>query len=319
MKNFDKIISLLDKTNLTEEEQNSFNNLLKEDTELEEFYNSYKKLGRAFFTSKHLTNDELADYVLIKKGYDPEKKDNLKHIPLFDEHLRHCQKCAEEMKLYYEEYSDVENFVGTQFTAKKTKLTDSKIVSASKFSIGRFAAFGASALAIIVFLLIIISNITTSKYYDLASINDRSDMSISRGRTTDNFELSIKALEESDYKNAIEYLKSDIELNPKDATIFYSYYILGLTYMETAEESFFGLFPKFNKSDAESALQNFMKTIELNNSGKFQNVNLDAYFYTAKASLMLDDPKSAKECLITVIKEKGSKMNEAGKILKELE
>jgi tetratricopeptide (TPR) repeat protein len=143
-------------------------------------------------------------------------------------------------------------------------------------------------------------------------------MSGSRGRTTDDFELSMKALEDKEYQSAIEYLKSDIDLNSKDETIFYSYYILGLTYLETAEKNVLGLFPSFDKSSAELALQNFKKTIEKNTSGKFQNVNLDAYFFAAKASLMVDDTKSAKDYLNIVVNDKGSKMNEARQILNEL-
>lgn len=321
MKNFDKIIVLLEKNNLTEEEMNSLNNLLKEDAEANEFYNSYKKLGSAFLTSRHLTIDELGDYVLIKNGLEPEKKANIKSISLFDEHIKRCERCAEKIKFYNKEYSDVENFIGTQFKARgeeNTKVTDSKIIPIPKFNFSRYVVIGVSAMAIVFFSLLVISNISTSKYYEIASLGDTADMSGSRGRNTDEFELSIKALEEKDFQRAIEYLQSDIELNKNDETIFYSYYILGLTYMETAEKNLFGMFPSFDKSTAESALQNFKKTIENNTSGKFQNVNLDAYFYAAKVSLMLEDTKSAKEYLIIVIKEKGSKMNEARQILNEL-
>jgi len=321
MKNFDRLITLLEKNNLTEEEKNSLNNLLKEDPDANEFYNSYKKLGIAFLNSRHLTIDELADYVLIKKGLEPVKKENIKNIPLFDVHIRRCEKCSAEMKFYNKEYSDVENFVGTRFKTRaedKTIISDSKIISIPKFNFSRYAIIGISAMAIIFFSLMVISSITTSKYYNLASLGDLADMSVSRGRITDDFELIIKSLEEKDYRRAIEYLQSDIELNKNDETIFYSHYVLGLTYLETAEKDLLGMFPSFDKSSAEAALQNFKRTIELNTSGKFENVNLDAYFYAAKASLMLEDSKSAKEYLNIVVKEKGSKMSEARQILNEL-
>jgi tetratricopeptide (TPR) repeat protein len=143
-------------------------------------------------------------------------------------------------------------------------------------------------------------------------------MSISRGRSTDNFELSIKALEDKDYQSAIEYLKNDIELNPNDKTIFYSYYILGLTHLEMAEKNLLGLFTTFDKSSSEATILNLGKCVKLNTSGNFNNVNLDAFFFMAKASLMLEDSKTAKDYLEIVVKEKGSKMNEAEQILKEL-
>ena len=321
MKNFDKIITLLEKSNLTEEEKNSLNNFLKEEPEADEFYNSYKKLGSAFLSSRHLTIDELADYVLIKNGLEPEQKINLKNIPLFDEHIRRCPKCVDKMKFYNKEYSDVENYVGTQFDSgreEKVRVLDSQTISAPKFNFSRFSFIGISAMVIVFFSLLVISNLSTSKYYKLASLGQTVDMSGSRGRTTDDFELSMKALEDKEYQSAIEYLKSDIDLNSKDETIFYSYYILGLTYLETTEKNVLGLFPSFDKSSAELALQNFKKTIEKNTSGKFQNVNLDAYFFAAKVSLMVDDTKSAKEYLNIVVNDKGSKMNEARQILNEL-
>lgn len=322
MKNFDQIIALIDKNNLTEDDKKSLHKILKEDAEAAEFYDAYKKLGMAFLESKHLTVDEFSDYVLVKNGMEPEKKENIKNIHFFDTHIRRCEKCTEELKFYNKEYLDVDNFISTQLEANKTehkKLTESNLFSIPKFVFSRNAVIGLSVMAILFFSLVVISNLSTSKYYKLASIRESSDISISRGRTTNDYELSMKALEEKDYRSAIEFLKNDIESNPEDETIFYSYYILGLTYLETAEKNVLGLFRKFDKSDAESALQNFMKTIELNTSGKFQNVNLDAYFYSGKASLMLDDSKSAKEYLNIVVKDKGSKMNEARQILNELE
>lgn len=322
MKNFDQIIALIDKNNLTEDDKKSLHKILKEDAEAAEFYDAYKKLGMAFLESKHLTVDEFSDYVLVKNGMEPEKKENIKNIHFFDTHIRRCEKCTEELKFYNKEYLDVDNFISTQLEANKTehkKLTESNLFSIPKFVFSRNAVIGLSVMAILFFSLVVISNLSTSKYYKLASIRESSDISISRGRTTNDYELSMKALEEKDYRSAIEFLKNDIESNPEDETIFYSYYILGLTYLETAEKNVLGLFRKFDKSDAESALQNFMKTIELNTSGKFQNVNLDAYFYSGKASLMLDDSKSAKEYLNIVVKDKGGKMNEARQILNELE
>lgn len=319
MEKIDKIITLLEKKNLTDEEQKLLESFLNEDSELQEFYKTYKKLGRTFLASKHLTIDELADYVLIKHNLEPENADNLKNIPLFNVHLRYCDRCTEEVKFYEKEYSDIHNFMETQVSSTENeKIRSSSTVISPRINIRRFGFIGISALAVLFIALLVISNITNSKHYDLASLSDSSDMSISRGRTTDNFELSIKALEDRDYQSAIEYLKSDIKLNPNDKTIFYSYYILGLTHLETAEKNFLGFFTNFDKSSSEAAIINLSKCVKLNTSGNFNNVNLDAYFYMAKASLMLEDSKAAKNYFEIVVKEKGSKMNEAEQILKEL-
>lgn len=321
MKNLDKIISLIEKENISEDDKSLLKQLLEDDPESRNFYSTYRKLGKAFRLSNHLSHDELGDYVLIKNGLEPENRLNMEKVFVFDVHLRRCEKCSKLMKSLNEEFSDIESFVAGQFnqqikeTAQLTSAAHSRI---PKFNFARYAFIGISSFAIIILALIAISNLTTSKYYDLAVITDESGMMISRGRTTDDFELSIKALEEKNYESAIEFLKSDIEQNKYDETIFYSHYILGLTYLETAEKNILGLFPSFNKSHARYALENFKKTIELNNSGKFININLDAYFYSAKAALMSEDTKSAKEFLEIVITEKGSKLNEASEIIKAL-
>lgn len=321
MKNLDKIISLIEKENLSENEKSLLKQLLEDDPELRDFYRTYSKLGKAFRISNHLSYDELGDYVLIKNGLEPENKLNIEKVPIFDVHLRRCEKCSKLMKSLNAEFSDVESFVAGKFNNQNKEisapLSDGHL-RIPKFNFARYAFIGITSFAIIILALVAISNFTASKYYQLAAITDESDMMISRGRTSDNFELSIKALEEKNYESAVEFLKSDIEQNKNDETIFYSHYILGLTYLETAETNILGLFPSFNKSRAQYALDNFKKTVELNNSGKFNNVNLDAYFYSAKAALMLEDIQSAKEFLEKVITEKGSKLNEASEIIKAL-
>ena len=82
MNNFDKIISLLEKSNLTEDEKNSLKTLINEDSEAKEFYESFNKLRQAFNTSRHLTGDELADYILIKNGLEPGKRES-RYVHLF--------------------------------------------------------------------------------------------------------------------------------------------------------------------------------------------------------------------------------------------
>lgn len=321
MKNLDKIISLIEKEKLSENDASSLKQLLEDDLESKDFYNTYSKLGKAFRLSNHLSHDELGDYVLIKNGLEPGNKLNMEKVPVFEVHLRRCEQCSMLMQNFNADFSDVESFVAGQFshqnkeTERQHPIAHSRIL---KFNFARYAFVGISSFAIIILALIAISNFTTPKYYDLAAITDVSGMMISRGRTTDDFELSIKALEEKNYDSAIEFLKSDIEQNKNDEPIFYSHYILGLTYLETTEKNILGLFPSFNKSNAQYALDNFNKTVELNNSGKFNNVNLDAYFYSAKAALMLEDTNSAKEFLEIVITEKGSKLSEASEIIKAL-
>ncbi|NWF89803.1 MAG: hypothetical protein HXY50_10130, partial [Ignavibacteriaceae bacterium] len=226
-----------------------------------------------------------------------------------------------ELEFYRNEYSEVKSFVTNQLDSPN--LNPSNRHEFKKFSVGknRFVkpfAYVLSSLAIIASALVLIINFTGPNNYKLASLDDEFNISTARGRTTDNFELSIMALEAEDYQKAIEYLSDDIKMNSEDETIFYSYYILGLTHLKTAQRDFLGLFPSIDKGSAKTAIINFTKAIENNTHGKFPNVNLDAYFYIAKASLMLEDSRTARKYLEKVVTEKGSKMNEAKQILNEL-
>lgn len=321
MKHLDKIIALLDKTHLSESDMNMLNTLLDEDPEAKEFFKTYNMLENAFNSLPHLTTDELADYVLIKEELEPQNPETIKKIPLFDLHIRRCEKCSSQLQVMNNEMAEANNFIytglnKTMYESSKHSVQNALFAQRSKFIRSTF--IGASVLALFVFALVLVSNITTSKLYRLAAAEDGLELSISRGRTTNDFELSIKAIEEKDYSAAIKYLQNDIKLNPNDETIFYSYFILGLTYLETAEKNILGLFPSFDKTSAALALENFKKSIEYNTSGKFQNVNLDSYFFAAKAYLMLEDKKSAEEYLQIVVNEKGSKLNQAAAILEEL-
>lgn len=321
MKNLDRIITLLEKNYLSETDLNLLNTLMDEDPEAKEFFKTYIKLENAFKSLPHLNTDELADYMLIKNELEPLNPEVVKKIPLFEQHIKRCEKCSSQLQIMKNEMGEITSFVNGNLNKQideTQKHSVQSVLFAQRSNFIRSTFIGASVLAIFVFALVLVSNVTTSKLYNLAAAEEAFELSISRGRTTNDFEMSIKAIEEKDYSSAVKYLQNDIKLNPNDETIFYSYFILGLTYLETAEKNILGLFPSFDKTSAALALENFKKSIEHNTSGKFQNVNLDSYFFAAKACLMLEDKKSAEEYLKIVVNEKGSKLNQAAAILKEL-
>ena len=69
----------------------------------------------------------------------------------------------------------------------------------------------------------------------------------------------------------------------------------------------------------EKGEQYLEESIRKNNSGKFNSIKLNSYFYLAKASLMLNDKNKAEKYLNIVIKERGSKMEESKYLLGEME
>ncbi|NWF89530.1 MAG: hypothetical protein HXY50_08720, partial [Ignavibacteriaceae bacterium] len=98
MENLEKLLSLIEKKHLNDIDQKLLHNLLENDTSLNDFYKTYQKLGRAFTTSKHLTADELADYILVKDKLEPSNILNLQNIFQLEEHLHHCSKCSNELE-----------------------------------------------------------------------------------------------------------------------------------------------------------------------------------------------------------------------------
>ncbi|RPI73488.1 MAG: hypothetical protein EHM47_06010 [Ignavibacteriales bacterium] len=320
MNNFEKITYLLEKKNLTEEEKLELDSLIKSNPETAELYDTYMKLS-SILKSKHITLEDLRDYILYKNNLEPENRDIIKRIPEIELHLKNCEQCTDEFKVLNQEFTDVDLFVADKFkpqTEKREEVSASYIKSRSvRTPVYAFASI--VAIGFIYLALLVVSNVSTPDYYDLASVSDNSEYYVTRGRATDEFQQSLKALEDNNFERAVEFLENDIKNNSEDNTIFYTHYILGLAYLEKADNSFAGLFKTYNEEDAEMGLKNLQFCIEKNTSGKYPDITYNAYFYSAKASLMLGKTETAKEYLKIVDDEKGSKMIEAKNLLNELE
>lgn len=319
MTNRDKLFELLQKENLTEEEKLLLNELTGDNKEAAEFVRIYKKLNSFISSSSHLSYEEISDYILLKNELSPQDKNVIKLVPKIEEHLRNCTKCSEEFKILNAEFNNIETFVGSELYRREKAAAPVSISGKRRINIYRYAFLPVLFLGIIYGLLFAVSKFSAPEYYDLALVNTQNDFYATRGRATGDFLKSLNALDEGKINEAIKDLKNDIKNNPDDKTIFYSYYILGLTYLDNANRNFIGLFPHFNSYYAEQAAKNLQIAIQKNISGNYRNITLDTYFYLAKADIMIGRKKEAKENLTTVIREKGSKMNEAKQMLNVLE
>lgn len=319
----DKIKELLEKKDLTAGEKQELESLIGNNEELRKFFSSYNQLAKIVAHSSHLTEEELSEYVLYKNGINPEDKSIIGKIPFIETHLRKCSECSDIFKDFNSEYSNLESFLSETIGQNRRSAAENAFVQTevmkSRYRAPRYAFMSVLIIGLVYLSLYIISSFSTPGYYHDAALNDASEFSINRGRATENFQNSLKALDKDNYDDAIGYLQKDIQQNPDDETIFYSYYIMGLSYLETAEHDFLGLFPRYNHDRAIKGAEYLKESVRKNDSGKFTNIKLDSYFYLAKASLMLNDKKSAGEYLSMVINEKGSKMEEAKKLLGELE
>ncbi len=322
MDNLEKILDLLQKEKLTADESDYLNNLNNNDLEGLKLYNDYFKIEKAVKSSSHLSVDELGEYILFKNGTEGDDKSIIKQAPKIEAHLRECKKCTEEFKLLNGEYSETENFLSNEFAKKSPEENKTQQVPAAITRRLYTSRYGFATTIILGFLIlsaIVVSNLTSPSFYKLAKVSNGSEFSNSRGRATNYFQEGLKSLEENNSDQAIKFFNEDIKQNSSDETIFYSYYIIGLTYLQESENSFLGLFPSYNKPKVVEGINNLQACIQKNNSGKFPDINMDADFYLAKASLMLEDKQEAIKYLKIVVDGKGSRMNNAAEILKELE
>ena len=319
----DKILEILEKKNPTAKDKQELEALIKNDDELREFVASYYDLSLIVTHSSHLSEDEIAEYILHQNGMNPDNTSVTGRVPFIETHLRKCSICAELYKELNFEYSDADSYISEIIQHDSKSLSNPENVkpktSYSRYRTSRYAFASVLAIGLVYLILFIFSSLSTSAYLKAAGLNNVTEFSVNRGRATENFQNSLKALEKENYNQAIDYLQKDIKQNPDDETIFYSYYMLGLSYLETAGHSFAGLFPGYDQDRAIAGANYLKESVRKNNSGKFTNIKLNAYFYLAKASLMVNDIKSAKEYLSMVINEKGSKMEEAKKLLGEVE
>jgi tetratricopeptide (TPR) repeat protein len=302
----EKVLELLDKDTLSGEEKQYLSNALN-NPELRKIKETYVRLKNSLKLNEHIDEELMADYVLYKNNLNEEKIIVLLANKVED-HLRRCAKCQELFKTLNSEYSSIDEFINNSIT---TKPAGSEYIKKFKFAFASIAA-----VSIIYLGLFIVSSVTTPDYKK--SFLDGNDFYTSRGRASEYFQRGLDAIDNKKYDNAVKYLNEDIADNVDDETIFYSYFVLGITYVNKGEKDYLGLFESYNKEDVMKGIESFNKSIQLNTSGNFDNLKLDAHYYIAKAYLLIDDIPSAKEHFKIVVDGKGSYYKKAEALLKIL-
>ena len=269
--------------------------------------------------SYHPDIEEIGNYILYKNGIEPENNLIIKMIPKIELHLRKCNECNKLFLELNNEYSELDSFLLEKMPSGIKKITGAeKVQIKPPVKYLKLSGIALALTCLLLFGLISVSQLVTPRSVKYANIGSISSHYETRGRVTSDFQESLKSFENQDYDNTVTWLNKDIIKNSSDESIFYSYYILGLAYLESSQKDIFGLFPSYDKTKVKHGIESLNKAMELNNSGKFPNINLDICFYLAKADLMLNDISEAKINLNKVIVEKGSNMDEAKKILSGL-
>jgi tetratricopeptide (TPR) repeat protein len=316
MNDFEKIIELLDKNSITIEEKKLLNGMIELDPEAKKISKAYLQLKYSLKRDEHIDEELMGEYVLYKNTLSSEGLIILLSKTVED-HIRKCFKCETLFKELNAEYCDVDSYVSKSVVGQ---VISGKPVQQKGFflfnnlSAAKYAFASLAAVVILYLGLFAVSEFTTPDYKK--SFLDDGDFYTTRGRTSELFQRGLEAIDRKDYSSAIQYLNDDLNKSKNDESIFYTHYVLGITYVNKAENDFFGLFKSFNNDDVQKGIANFEKSIELNNTGKFDNLKLDAHYFIGKSYLLIDENESAREHLQLVIDGKGSYYKKAEDLIK---
>lgn len=320
MSEIDKILELLEKGELSSDEKKDLDGLLAGIPDAEKIVSTYNGLKSALAKDSHIDEVLLGEYVLFKNDILSDKRTILLLERKIEDHIRICTECSDVFRTLNEEYTSVDSFLGEAVT--ETKMPDKKEEITKgffrRFSPAKTIMASFAALVIIYIGMFAASSILVPDYRKYAISEDERNMYNTRGRTSELFQRSLSAIDNKNLTEAINLLEEDIELNKSESSIFYSYFILGVTYIQSSESSFLGTFKSFDKEKIKSGIANLEKSIQLNTSGKYENLTLDAHYFIGKAYVLVGDNKEAVGHLETVVSNKGSHYKKAEELLDKI-
>jgi tetratricopeptide (TPR) repeat protein len=309
---------LLDKEVISEDEKNLLDEMIENNPDAKKISDAYLNLKASLKRDEHIDEELMAEYVMYKSNLSSERLIILLSKTVED-HIRKCVQCESLFKELNAEYCEVDSYL----TQSIVEQVNEEEPTAQKgffffhnFSAAKYAFASLAAVVVLYLGLFAVSSFTTPDYKK--SLMDDEDFYTTRGRTSELFQRGLDAIDRKDYDSAVKYLSEDVNSNKSDESIFYTHFVLGITYVNKAESDFLGLFKSFNKADVDKGIQNFEKSIELNNSGKFDNLKIDAHYFIGKSYLMIDDKISARGHLQLVVDGKGSYYKKAEDLIKEL-
>lgn len=322
----DKIFDILSGENPTKEELQYLENLASKNSEVKKIISDFNAIKNVVKNSSHIGEEVLGEYVLLKNNKQIENKHLIRILPQIEAHLRSCAVCREAFAELNEEYADLDNYLSAVIVPAGSESKDvytfaSKPQSmVQKYSSYTRIIFASVATICVLYLgLFIASEIYIPSHKEAASFSGENDFYASRGLKSESFQRSLAEIENENYDAAIIILEDELEEKERNSSGFYIHYILGLTYIKSAESDFIGFFESYNPGKVEQGIEHLLKAIEMNNTGNFQNISFNAYYYIGKAYLLIDRIEDGKKYLNLVIENKGSHLKEAEDLINRLE
>lgn len=321
MNEIDKILELLGKEDLSSEMKKELDELLSGIPGSEKIVKTYNGLKNTFVKDSHVDEVLMGEYVLFKNEMNEDNRTMLILERKINDHIRKCSLCADLFRTLNAEYAEVDSFLGNTITKSSTAEKKAEISEGffRKLTPVRTAIASFAALFIVYIGMFAASSVLVPDYKKHAISEDERDFYNTRGRTSELFQKSLSAIDNKNLSVAISLLEEDIDLNKGESSIFYSHFILGVTYIQSSESSFLGTFKSFDKEKIQEGIANLEISIKLNNSGKYDNLNLDAHYFIGKAYMLIGEDFLAAEHLKSVLNEKGSFYKKAEELLDKID
>lgn len=321
MEKFEKILELLEKDNLSEIEMKLLHQYSESDSEIKSFVTVYRNLESSLSKGEHIPAELLASYIMYEAGDDSDDKITQILNRKVSIHLIECSECKKEYEELKSEYSEITDHVSLSISQKSESKQNSIFINSLLTRTGAFKyVFAVIAVIMVAYVgLFFVSSSITPDYKKNLFQNESENSNLTRGRTSSLFQQGMNAIDKKEFPKAIEFLKQDITEHQNEKSIFYSHYILGLTYLKISETDFLGLFKSYSSENVDLAISNFQIALEKNNSGSYENLKLDTYYYLGRSYLLINDNQSAKSNFNNVIEGKGRFAAEAQKIISGLE
>ena len=281
----------------------------------------------------HLSDESLVRY-LIRENFPDETDYDGKKLSTFEvlkikSHLKQCEMCETKIEEMQTEYKSIEDFISeakieNYVLGKRSFWINAKDQISSLFvSImenlkrlsfpkkSRYILVPATVITVLFLLILIlpIFNGSENFYSKLGKLEKTEISYLTRGSTTNNFQVVISEFNKNNYSKVIEMLESSPLEKPDNTNQAFAEYIFGLAYMFRSENS-------GHKEDIDKGIEHLLSSLALNPNTRLRE---DANWYIGKAYLKKENSEKAIQYLKKVINLNGSKSQKAQDILTELE
>jgi hypothetical protein len=321
MDKYFNIIRILEKEEISEQEEEYLNKRADEDIEIKYFIEIYAKLEQVLKSSSHIDLEILSEFILYYDG----DMDAARYIPYItdriEDHLTSCTTCNNEYIKLNREFDQLEDYLSKSFTTDENiEYEDEPSIFSRLIHANYKAAFTAIILLIVTYMgMMLTSNYTTLPYKKNIFQFEENYSTYNSKRVEGVFQKSLNALTNEEYETAIGYLREDIIEHSQDSTIYYSRYFLGIAYLKSSENNILGTFTSYDHIRVGEGIQNLLLAIQQNTGKTDERLNIDAHYYIAKGYLAIDEIELGIEHLQIVIDLRGRYYSDAVKILKAIE